>query len=288
MRLISFSAPKPSFGLINSSGGVVDLGKRFAPDMVSLRQWLSKKGGNVASVSELMGSPADYRLDEVTLLPVVPDPAHVWCLAINYQEHIEEIKALGIERECPAHPAVFMRYPDTLIAHNQSMILPRVSTSLDWEGELAVIIGKGGRYISESDALSHIAGYSCFNDGSVRDWQFHTRQIAPGKNFAGTGALGPWLVTADEIADPQDLAISVRVNGELMQDGHTSDMIFTIKQFIAYVSSILPLQAGDVLATGTPSGVGFSRRPQIFMKSGDVCEVAIEKVGTLVNRVQAE
>jgi 2-keto-4-pentenoate hydratase/2-oxohepta-3-ene-1,7-dioic acid hydratase in catechol pathway len=287
MRLVSYRVnERATYGLVREDGGIVDLGARFGQQAPTLRQWLAL--GLQAKTRELSSAAADHQLKSVTLLPVIPDPAHIWCLAINYNDHINEIKTVGIQREKPAHPAVFMRYPDSLVGANQPILMPSVSNALDWEAELAVIIGKPGRYIKESEAMSHVAGYTCFNDGSIRDWQFHTRQIAPGKNFFGTGALGPWMVTADEIANPHKLAVKSRVNGEVMQDGNTSDMIFDIPAFIAYVSSLLPLQPGDVLATGTPAGVGFARRPQIYMKVGDRCEVEIEGIGTLANPILAE
>ncbi|HEX3859392.1 MAG TPA: fumarylacetoacetate hydrolase family protein, partial [Pseudolabrys sp.] len=148
--------------------------------------------------------------------------------------------------------------------------------------------GKGGRYIDEGRALDHVAGYSCFNDGSVRDWQFHTTQVTPGKNFAATGGFGPWLVTVDEIPDPHSLEIKLTLNGKMLQHGNTNDLIFNIPKIISYVSTFVPLRPGDVIATGTPAGVGFSRKPPIFMKAGDVCEVSIEKIGVLRNPVAKE
>lgn len=288
MRVLSFRAQgRATYGLLKNDSDIVDLGARFGARAPGLRQWL-ELGGDVAELQALASQPADFKLQDVQLLPVIPDPAHVWCLAINYEDHIAEIKAVGIQRDRPAHPALFMRYADTLIAHADPMLLPKVSSALDWEGELAVIIGKGGRYISEADAMNHVAGYSCFNDGSIRDWQFHTRQIAPGKNFLASGALGPWMVTRDAIPDPHNLAVTTRVNGEVMQKGTTADMIFGIPAFIAYVSSVLPLRPGDVLATGTPSGVGFSRKPPVYMKAGDTCDVEIEGIGLLTNPIVAE
>ena len=156
---------------------------------------------------------------------------------------------------------------------------------MDYECELAVIISKQGRYITEERALNHVAGYSCFNEASARDWQFHTTQITPGKNFFGTGGFGPWLVTADEIPDPQNLQIATRFNNVTMQDANTKDMIFNVAQIISYVSYLVDLKPGDVIASGTPSGVGFSRDPQVFMNTGDVCEIEIERVGILRNIV---
>jgi 2-keto-4-pentenoate hydratase/2-oxohepta-3-ene-1,7-dioic acid hydratase in catechol pathway len=168
------------------------------------------------------------------------------------------------------------------------MLLPKVSDSFDYEAELAVIIGKGGRFIDERHALEHVAGYACFNDGSVRDWQFHTTQVTPGKNFAATGGFGPFMVTADAIPDPHSLDVKLMLNGQVLQSGNTRDLIFSIPRIVSYLSTFLPLHPGDVIATGTPAGVGFSRKPPLFMKPGDVCEVAVEKVGTLRNPIMRD
>jgi 2-keto-4-pentenoate hydratase/2-oxohepta-3-ene-1,7-dioic acid hydratase in catechol pathway len=274
---------RESFGIV-VSGGVVDLVERLG--VPTLKKLL--EAGRMDEAREYSGLAPDHALGDVVFRPVIPDPAHVWCLAINYQDHIDEIQAIGIQRDTPKHPAVFMRYSDTLVGHGEPIIKPAASDDLDYEAELAVIIGKGGGNIPEAEAMEHVAGYSAFNDISVRDWQFHTRQIAPGKNFRASGALGPWLVTKDDIPDPDNLKISARVNGEALQDSSTRYMIHKIPKFISYVSTFLDLAPGDVLATGTPSGVGFSRKPPIFMKPGDVCDIEIEGIGVLSNPVVAE
>lgn len=281
MRFLSFMTNAgPSFGLINASG-IVDLGARTGA--ASLKELIAV--GGLRDAARFAGEIADFRLDEITYLPVIVDPAHIWCLAINYQDHIDEIKEVGIQREVPKQPAVFMRYPETLVGHGQPLLKPFESEAFDFEAELAVVIGKGGSRISEADAMDHIAGYTAFNDASVRDWQFHTRQIAPGKNFRASGALGPWLVTKDEIPDPDSLVVKARLNGEMLQDSNTSHMIHKIPKFVSYVSTFLDLQPGDVLATGTPSGVGFSRRPPVYMVHGDMIEVELEGIGILANPV---
>ena len=283
MKLVSFRvAGRESFGLVVGDG-IVELSNRLGvPTLKSLMA-----AGRLEEARRFEDAGPSVSLDEVTLLPVIPDPAHIWCLAINYQDHIDEIREVGIQRDVPKHPAVFMRYADTLVADGEPLVKPKVSDDFDYEGELAVVIGKGGRDIREDEAMDYVAGYSIFNDASVRDWQFHTRQIAPGKNFHGTGSLGPWLVTRDEVSDPNELRIETRLNGEALQRSSTRYMIHKIPTFIAYVSQFLDLQPGDVLATGTPSGVGFSRKPPIFMKAGDVCEVEIEGVGLLRNPIVA-
>lgn len=284
MKLISYKAAgQHRFGLVNDKG-VVDLVDRLG--LPSLKALL--ENDTLSDAAGFASAPADHRLEDIEFLPVIPDPQHVWCLAINYQEHIDEVANVGIKRDTPRYPALFMRYADTLVGHKQPLVKPKSSDQFDYEAELAVIIGKGGRHIAETAAMSHVAGYSAFNDGSARDWQYHTGQIAPGKNFQNSASLGPWLVTADEIANPADLAISFRLNGATLQDSRTKFMIHNIPKFVSYVSTMLELKPGDVLATGTPSGVGFSRKPPIYMKGGDTAEVEIECIGILSNPITAE
>jgi 2-keto-4-pentenoate hydratase/2-oxohepta-3-ene-1,7-dioic acid hydratase in catechol pathway len=284
MRLAPFEAGGPErFGLVTEAG-VVDLTKRLG--VATLREALA--GGRLQDAAAFAGEPADYALADITFLPVIPVPAHLWCLALNYVEHHAEVEAAGRVQELPKKPALFARVADSMVGHGQPLVAPQASEQFDYEGELAVIIGKAGRHVSEADAMDHVAGYSVFNDGSIRDWQFHTKQITPGKNFWATAALGPWMVTKDEVPDPHDLSIRTTLNGQVVQDGTSRDMLFNIPAFIAYVSTIAPLVPGDVLATGTPSGVGFSRKPPLWMKAGDTCEIEIEKVGRLVNSVRAE
>lgn len=285
MRLASFStAGRASFGIVRG-GELVDLAQRTG--FPSLRQLLSASDG-LRAAERHADAPADHALKDVIFLPVIPEPKHIVCIGINYQSHIDEVVAAGVQRASPKHPSTFLRTVDTLVGHNQPMLLPRVSDSFDYEAELAVVIGAPGRYIRKEDALAHVAGYTCFNDGSIRDWQFHTNSVTPGKNFPATGALGPWLVTRDDIPDPQQLTIQTRLNGEVMQDSHTHSMIFTVADIIAYVSAFVPLVAGDVIATGTPEGVGFSRKPPVFMADGDICEVEIGSIGTLANPIRRE
>ena len=284
MRLVSYRiADRSSFGVVNDQG-VVDLAARTG--VSTLRGFL--ESGPPARADRYANAAVDVALEAIDFLPVVPEPRHIVCVGINYASHIAEVVGAGIKRATPDKPSVFLRCVDSLVAHRQPLLMPRVSSSLDYEAELAVVIGTPGRYIAEQDALSHVAGYTCFNDGSLRDWQFHTNNITPGKNFPSTGALGPWLVTLDEVPDPQRLAIRTRVNGKTMQDGNTADMIFGVARIIAYVSSFMPLAAGDVIATGTPAGVGFSRTPPVFLAEGDVCEIEIESIGRLVNEVSRE
>lgn len=231
----------------------------------------------------LAGKAPAVSLDDAVYLPVIPDPAKILCIGLNYEAH-------RIEGGWPVvdHPTVFTRYPDTQIGHRQPMIRPKVSVTLDYEAELAVIVGKGGRYISEAEAMAHVAGYSCYNEGSVREWQRHTSQFTPGKNFIGTGAFGPWMVTADEIPDTDELVLEARLNGTVMQHAKLDDLIFRIPRLIAYVSTFTPLAPGDVIVTGTPGGVGGRRNPPVWMKPGDLIEIEISKIGVLANPVVAE
>ncbi|MBD2750389.1 fumarylacetoacetate hydrolase family protein [Microvirga sp. BT688] len=222
-------------------------------------------------------------LDQVTLLPVIPTPGKILCVGHNYEEHRQETG-----RAKTAHPSLFVRFADTLIGHEALIVRPPFSTSLDFEGELAVVIGRGGFRVPAEQALDLVAGYSCFNDGSVRDWQWHTQQFTPGKNFPSTGAFGPTLVTPDEVGALDDLTIQTRLNGEVVQSSTLGHMIFPVAEIIAYVSSFTRLSPGDVIATGTPGGVGAKRQPPVWLKPGDVVEIDIAGVGVLRNGVVDE
>lgn len=216
----------------------------------------------------------------VRLLPVIPNPAKILCVGHNYETHRQETGRAKVE-----NPSIFTRFADTLVSADDPIIRPGASTSLDFEAELAVVIGKGGRAIAEADALSHVAGFACFNDASIRDWQWHTSQFTPGKNFPGTAPFGPELVTPDEIADLAAVTVRSRLNGIVMQEATVADMIFPIATIIAYISVFTPLAPGDVIATGTPGGVGAKRVPPLWMKAGDTIEVEIGGVGTLRSRI---
>lgn len=223
-------------------------------------------------------------LSGLTLLPPVPDTGRIFCIGLNYVAHREETG-----RNPTDHPVIFVRFASSVVGHSQPVQLPHESSAYDFEGELAVVIGKAGRRIPESKALAHVAGYACFMDGSIRDWQSHTHQYTPGKNFDRSGAFGPYLVGADEIRDPNGgLKLETRLNGKVMQATTTDNMIFSVPALIAYISSFTRLEPGDVIATGTPGGVGFKRTPPVFMRAGDGIEVEIERVGLLANSVQAD
>ncbi len=231
---------------------------------------------------------ADAKLADVVYLPVIPRPEKIVCAVRNYMDHHQEVLAAGMQRELSEQPPIFLRVWRSQTPHQGPIVRPNVSESLDWEGELAVIIGQGGRDISEAKAWDHVAGYSCYNDASVREWQFHAKQIASGKNFESTGAFGPWMVTADEIAPGRELKLETRLNGAVVQSSHTGHMIFSIPRLIAYASTIFTLVPGDVIITGTPAGVGWSKKPPQYMKPGDVVEVEIEAIGLLRNPVVAQ
>jgi 2-keto-4-pentenoate hydratase/2-oxohepta-3-ene-1,7-dioic acid hydratase in catechol pathway len=287
VKYLSFSVDgHTSYGAV-SGEGVVDLGRRFGTDYPTLKALVA--AGFPARVAAAATEAPDHRLDAITLLPPIADPAHIWCLALNYVEHHAEVQNAGRVQELPKSPALFSRGVDSLVGHGQALQHPGVSEQLDFEGELVVVIGKPGYRVRQEDAFAHVAGYTIMNEGSVRDWQFHTRQITPGKNFYHSGAVGPWIVPRSEIADDEvyRLRITTRLNGTVMQDDTTDSMVHRIPRFIEYVSTITPLQPGDLLATGTPGGVGFSRTPPLYMKPGDLCEISIERIGTLSNAVAA-
>ncbi len=276
MKYVSFRAPDGAahFGRVEGDH-VVDL-SGSAPDLKS-----AIAAGGLAALGK--GEGRTCALESIVLLPVVPNPGKILCVGHNYESHRQETQRAKVD-----HPSIFTRFADTLVAHHQPIIRPRISDSLDYEGELAVVIGLGGRAIPESEAMAHVAGYACFNDASIRDWQWHTSQFIPGKNFPATGGLGPWLVTPEEAGDLTDVHVITRLNGAVVQDQPIGDMIFPIPKIIAYISSFTSLSPGDVIATGTPGGVGSKRTPPLWMKPGDTVEVEIGAVGRLVNTIAAE
>ncbi|MGB5441920.1 MAG: fumarylacetoacetate hydrolase family protein [Gammaproteobacteria bacterium] len=281
MKLLSFNiSGKATYGAV-SDGGIVDIGARLGSRYPDIKALLAADA--LSELSSLVESlAADYPVEQPDFLPVIVNPGKIFCIGLNYESHRKETG-----RDRSGHPVVFTRFADTQVGHRQPLGVPRVSGQLDYEGELAVVIGRGGRAIDKASAMQHVAGYSCYNDASVRDWQSHTSQFTPGKNFPQTGSLGPYLVTADEIDDVHNLSIRTRLNGEVMQDSNTCRLIFDIPAIIEYISAFTSLSAGDVIATGTPGGVGFTREPQVYLKPGDEVVVDIEKVGSLVNPVIA-
>ena len=219
-------------------------------------------------------------LGEVIWLPPVRAPEKILAIGVNYRSHMAETG-----REATPHPAVFVRFPDAQVGHEQPIVRPFLSDRFDFEAELAVIIGRAGRHIRAEDALAHVAGYACFADNALRDFQRHTTQATSGKNFDSSGAFGPWLVTADEVGDPAALELVGRLNGQEVQRSSVGLLIFSVPELIAYISSFTTLKPGDVIATGTPSGVGMKRTPPLFMKAGDTFEIEISRIGTLRNPV---
>jgi 2-keto-4-pentenoate hydratase/2-oxohepta-3-ene-1,7-dioic acid hydratase in catechol pathway len=240
--------------------------------------------GALRELERLTNAAADFGLDEVAFAPVIPDAAaKILCVGINYIPHIKEMG-----RERPERPVIFVRFGDSIVGHRRPLLAPRESEQFDYEGELAVVIGKRARRIGRESALDYVAGYSCFNDGSVRDYQRHASQFTPGKNFHASGAFGPWLVTTDEIPDPRKLALTTRLNGAVMQHESVGELCFDVPQLIEYCSTWAQLEPGDVIVTGTPGGVGAGRKPPVWMKSGDSVEVEISGIGTLQNPVAAD
>jgi 2-keto-4-pentenoate hydratase/2-oxohepta-3-ene-1,7-dioic acid hydratase in catechol pathway len=231
--------------------------------------------------ADLAGFDGDQvSLEDVTLLPPVIGPRRIFCVGKNYADHRDEMGGVG---EVVGYPTIFTRTPQSLVGHGEDLDL--ASDNFDYEGELAVIIGTPGRHIERANAYDHIAGYSCLMDGTARDYQRHTGQFTPGKNFDRSGSCGPWLITPDDVGDPQSLSLETRVNGTVLQSSDTSLMLFDIATTIAYLSEFTELLVGDVIATGTPSGVGAARNPPIWLRPGDVVEVEVERVGTLRNVV---
>ncbi|OLL31262.1 5-carboxymethyl-2-hydroxymuconate isomerase [Burkholderia sp. SRS-W-2-2016] len=282
MKLVSFSTSRgPSFGIVRDNA-VFDLGQRLDGRYADLKALIAADAFKDAARA-IEGAQPDYLLSDVNLLPVIPNPEQIFCVGLNYAEHVKETN-----RETTEQPVIFMRLPASQVAHGQPMLRPPESQQFDYEGEIAVIIGRGGRRIAEADAWNHIAGYACYNDGSVRDWQRHTTQWGPGKNFYRTGGFGPWMVTSDEIEADALMTLVTRLNGQEVQRATTQMLIHGIAKQIAYLSTFTPLSAGDVIVTGTPGGVGAKRNPPLFMKAGDVVEVEVDRIGVLRNPVADE
>jgi 2-keto-4-pentenoate hydratase/2-oxohepta-3-ene-1,7-dioic acid hydratase in catechol pathway len=278
MRLLSFVAGgKAAFGAVSGDGVVTLNDKIGQPD---LRAALAAGAMDVMRQAAQTAKP-DHKLGDIKFLPLIPKPNKILCAGVNYRAHAAEVG-----RELPKQPSMFIRFADTLVGHGGEMIRPKVSDNFDFEGELALVIGKAGRHIKAEHALDHVAGYTCFVDGSVRDYQKFS--VTSGKNFPGTGPLGPWLVTTDEIADPSRLTLTTRLNGQQVQHAATDQLIYAIPQIIAFCSDFTALSPGDIIATGTPEGVGHGRKPPLWMKAGDALEVEITGIGMLRVRIVDE
>ena len=273
MRVVSFrQAGASKFGAV-VEGGIVDLSARLGPGWSGLREAIAAKGLG-ALAAAVKGRSADFAFEDVELLPVIPNPDKILCVGLNYASHAGEVG-----REPPAQPSIFSRLHNTLMPHGGALVRPSASIAFDYEGELAVVIGARCRHVPRAQALSVVAGYTCFLDGSVRDFQKHS--VTAGKNFPATGPLGPWMVTTDVIPDPQALTLTTRLNGAVVQQDTTDHMIFDVATIIEYLSTVTWLEPGDIIATGTPDGVGLGRKPPLWMKAGDKVEVEISGIGTL-------
>jgi 2-keto-4-pentenoate hydratase/2-oxohepta-3-ene-1,7-dioic acid hydratase in catechol pathway len=275
MRFISYAAGGKSGLAVRKGADLIDLGAVDLGD--ALRQGNLEELGRAARGQTLDPTSIKYR-------PLIARPGKIVCIGLNYHDHATEA---SFER--PTYPPMFPRVSTTLVGHDEPILRPKVSTQLDYEGEMVAVIGRGGHRIPRERALDHVAGYSIFNDASVRDYQFKTTQWTAGKNFDATGPFGPEFVTADEVpAGAKGLKLETRLNGQVMQKTNTNDMIFPVADLIFYVSEVMTLEPGDIIVTGTPGGVGFARKPPVFMKAGDICEIEIEGLGVLRNPVQDE
>jgi len=271
----------PGYGLVTDQG-LRPVTAIFAARFPDLRSVLAV-GALAGAAESARRNPRLPDPSDVILEPVIPNPGKILCVGVNYLEHIKEMG-----REPPEYPVIFVRFPDTLVGHGCNIVKTKASTEYDFEGELALVIGRPARYVDKSKALEHVAGYACFMDGSVRDYQRQTSQFTAGKNFPASGAFGPHLVTTDEIPDPAALHLETRLNGAVMQQAPIGDMRFGVADLVAYASTFTRLEPGDVITTGTPSGVGFARKPPVWLKPGDSLEVEISGIGVLANTVVAE
>lgn len=280
MRLLSYLLKKQVHVGVIKGEGIIDLGQHDVGR--SVKQILRR--GALERVAELHEElPADVSLGDVAFLPPVLKPDKILCIGVNYKKHV-----LEMGRELPKRPWVFVRFANSFVGHGAEMIRPAVSENYDFEGELAVVIGRSAHRVPAADAMEYVAGYCCLNDGSIRDYQRHSSQFTAGKNFLHSGSMGPCLVTKDEIGDVERLQLETRLNGELMQSSSTGDLIFDIPALIEYCSTFTRLEPGDVIATGTPGGVGAARTPPVWMKPGDTIEVSISGIGDLQNTIADE
>ena len=281
MKLASFKIGNSSTWGVIEGEEAIDVGLLLRDRYPDLKSAIAADA--LPTVRDAIGSAGRYPTTDIIWLPVIPNPDKILCIGLNYETHRKETGRSEVE-----HPTVFGRFANSQTGHLADIIRPKLSHDLDYEGELAVIIGKPGRHIARSDAWNHIAGYACYNEGSVRDFQRHTHQFTPGKNFPATGAFGPWMMTPDELGDVGPLRLQTRLNGEIVQDATINQMIFDIPRQIEYCSSFTRLEPGDVIATGTPGGVGSRRTPPLWLKPGDIVEVEIDRLGVLRNGVADE
>jgi 2-keto-4-pentenoate hydratase/2-oxohepta-3-ene-1,7-dioic acid hydratase in catechol pathway len=282
MKIASFTrAGASSYGLVEK-GRILEVDAAFRATYPDLRSVLAAAAVD-AMAKAAHQSGQSFGLSEVALTPPIPNAGKIICVGLNYRTHIIETG-----RDMPRYPILFTRYADSLVGDGAPLVLPRASEQLDFEGELAFVIGRTGRHVKRADALQYVAGYSCFNDGSIRDFQQHTLQWTSGKNFWRSGSFGPWLVTADEVGPLAQVELVTRLNGAEMQRARLDDLVFDVAALIEYITTICPLEPGDVVATGTTGGCGGFRKPPIWMRAGDVVEVEIGRIGTLTNGIVSE
>jgi 2-keto-4-pentenoate hydratase/2-oxohepta-3-ene-1,7-dioic acid hydratase in catechol pathway len=274
MRLASFrQGERTGFGVVTGDG-IIDLSPQFPA--LTLRALLPYP----ERLREAQGRGTVLPFETIEWLPPVPDPPRVYCVGRNFKQAMERG---GLEH--PAYPILFARFASSQVGHRQAIVRPIVSRQFDYEGEVCVVVGKEGRHIEAGEALAHVAGYTCYNDGSVRDYQRHTSQDTPGKNFWRSGAVGPWIVTSDEIPDPAELSLRTTLNGELMQAAGLDDLLFSVPKVLAYLSRLAPLEPGTLIALGTPFGAGINLTPPRWLQPGDEVSVTVDRIGTLTNIV---
>ena len=279
MKLVSYLVSgRASFGLLTQNG-IVDLKEKLGNKYADLKSLLADSEG-LAVAKTYLDAPSDIDEQDITYLPVIPNPNKILCVGMNYAEKRAEFN------ETSSAPTLFVRFPDSQTGHKTNIIKPAITDELDYEGELAIIIGKEGFRIKPEEALSHVAGYSCYMDGSIRDWQY--TWFTAGKNWPSTGAFGPCITTSDEIPDPTVLSLTTYLNGQEMQHDCIKNLVHTVPELISYISTFTRLSPGDVILTGSPGGVGKKRNPPVFMKDGDKIEVEITGIGRLTNYVVAE
>ncbi|MFT4096860.1 MAG: fumarylacetoacetate hydrolase family protein [Rhodoblastus sp.] len=275
----------PAYGLVRPDGAV-ELSAHFSDRWPTLREAIAEEGALAKLCEAGAAAAVDHALDTIELLPPIPAPEKIICIGVNYPDRNEEYKD---GQAAPKYPSMFIRFPRSFVGHGAPLVRPKASPQLDYEGEVVIVIGKGGRHIEEHDALSHIAALSLCNEGTVRDWVRHAKfNVTQGKNFDSTGALGPWIVPYEDESQIADIRLTTRVNGELRQDDRTSRMIFGFRYLISYISTFTTLVPGDVIVTGTPTGAGARFDPPKFLVPGDVIEVTAEGIGTLANSVMDE
>ena len=280
MKALSFEVSgQATYGVL-SDDGVHEVIDQFLDRYADLKSVIA--AGQLRAL-EMNVRETGLRPAEIRYLPLIPNPDKVICVGVNYRPHVEEMG-----RDIPEKPVLFVRFAASLVGHQEPIIRTHVSEQYDFEGELAIIIGSRARHVARDQAYECVAGYTCFMDGTVRDWQRHTAQFTPGKNFHQSGALGPTLVTPDEVPDPASLSLTTRVNGQLMQQGSLDELIFDIPALIEYCSTFAELLPGDIISTGTPGGVGAARQPPLWLRAGDIVEVDIGEIGRLQNRVRDE